>query len=132
MSTNITTKNGFDTIPPNRPVGLWYQCAKGHWTCDGRDIDPETQLAVLLDSWQDGEILWRDQKIAGHKIQSVAEKGLFDALTPGFNRYTAVMLMDQAGRLGTFTSSSWGGHYAVLNLVPQFQLQGRRAFPICT
>jgi hypothetical protein len=41
------------------------------------------------------------------------------------------MVMDSYGSLGTFTCSSWGGHYAVVALIPQFGMQQKRAFPIC-
>jgi hypothetical protein len=49
----------------------------------------------------------------------------------GYNKYTSVMVIDQDGGLGTFTSSSWGGHYAISELVPAYRMQKERALPVC-
>jgi hypothetical protein len=40
------------------------------------------------------------------------------------------MVVNKLGCLGTFTSSSWGGHYAVAALVPQYRMQGQTKYPV--
>src|ERR1700740_919400 len=104
MSNDVTIENGFDTIPPGRPLDPHYSCARGHWLCNGELAHQDTQLAVLVTSWLDGEICWEDPKRPLINAQLVIEKGLWKELQPGYGHYTHVLVMDQMGRLGCFTS----------------------------
>jgi hypothetical protein len=130
---NIVRKDGLDSIIVSRPVGDWWTCPKGHWLRDGNDVDSNTRVAVVIPSWEDGWVFWGDD----HKIKDLqkvlaAQDGLFGPSPgAGYQRHTSIMLVDSVGCLGTFTSSSWGGHTAVAGLLPQYLMQKRRAFPIC-
>jgi hypothetical protein len=130
MNNLIRRQNGFDTIQTTRPVGFPLTCSKGHWKYDGGEPRPGERFAVLMPSWQDGQILWEDQKVKDTKANLVVERGLWGRAEPGWSKYTAVMVVNKLGCLGTFTSSSYGGHFAVAALVPQYRMQGQTKYPI--
>jgi hypothetical protein len=111
-------------------VGLPLDCKKGRWKYDGGDPQPGERFVVLKKSWQDGQIQFEDQRVKEIKTYLVVEQGLWGKAEPGWSKYTAVMVVNKLGCIGTFTSSSYGGHYAVAALVPQYRMQGQRSYPI--
>jgi hypothetical protein len=122
----------FDSIQTGRPVGSHLTVSKGRPRYDGADIEPGTRFAVALPTWEDGHVQWKDHKIADIVTQNVAEHGLMqEPLPKGYSKYTSVMVIDQDGGLGTFTSSSFGGHYAIAELIPAYRMQKERAIPVC-
>jgi hypothetical protein len=125
-------RNGFDTVHNTRPLGFHLTCSKGHPRKDGEDLDPDEKFVMVMTSWRDGQVFWEDQLPKNQLDQLVVEKGLFGRPEPGYNRYTSIMVLDQRGCVGTFTSSSWAGHFAVAALVPHYQLHDQRDFPIAS
>jgi hypothetical protein len=131
--SNIVKRDGFDAVHSSRPGGRWFTCKKGHWLVGGGDVDPEERVAVLLTTWEGGEIRFGDD----HKVKElhkhlVAEHGLYGKPQPGYSRHTSVMVVDTNGCLGTFTSTSFGGGSALEDLIPQYRMQQKRSFPICS
>jgi hypothetical protein len=60
----------FDSIQTGRPVGSHLTCSKGRLRYDGVDIQPGTRFAVILPTWEDGYVRWKDHKIADTRKMS--------------------------------------------------------------
>jgi hypothetical protein len=99
--------------------------------CDGEKADLDIQLAIMIPTWYDGEVSWSDTKRPDIRGHLVTERGLWGELSDGCSRYTSIGMMTNGGCLATYTSSAWSGHSAIRNLIPQYQMQRKLAFPIC-
>jgi hypothetical protein len=129
LTDTLITKNGFDTIQTTR-VGFDLSCAKGHWRYDGGEPEPGERFVIIMTSWQDGEIKWEERRPKEIKTNLVVNDGLWGRPTPGLSPYTSVMVVNKLGCIGSFTSSSYGGHNAVKALVPQYRMLGQRSYPV--
>jgi len=131
-SVKVSDMSKLMSISSGRPVGFWLQSPKGRWTVDGVTADPELHVAVLVPTWEDGEICFGDDhKVVDQCKHLVDTHGLFGKPQPGYNKATSVTVLDSAGRIGTFTGTSWAAHWAVMGLLGPYQLQQGRAFPVC-
>jgi hypothetical protein len=132
MSNVQLQTNGYDSVQAMLRPHI--KCAKGHWHADNDIIpDPENfRVAVVMPSMEAGEIEWRDSKPFYVSKQLVSKAGIPDGVSAGRSPYTSVLLLiEETGLLGTFTSSSWGGRTACVNLIAQYRMN-KSAFPIVT
>jgi hypothetical protein len=122
---NIVPKtDGYDLIKTDDIVGDHVKFVKHEFVRNGYRIDPDARYAMLMDSASTGSILWEDSKVADIQTKLVIEAGVSDTVLDGYSPHTSIMMVDEAGLLCTFTSSSWGGRNAYLALVPQYRMQG--------
>jgi hypothetical protein len=121
----------------NGIIGQHLKCAKGKWLLDDAPVNDSVKIVVIMDSATLGEVLWAGGQIAERHTGRIADGFVPPRqLTDGFNPHVGFQAVrsdeENLGALVTFTSSSWGGRSAFLNLADQFRLRQRRFFPICT
>jgi hypothetical protein len=127
----------------NGIVGSHFKCAKGQYLLDEIEVPigkNGIKICWLMPTLVTGQVLWANQKIVQR------ETGLMDAgqrmprtrddITPGWNPYVAITGIRQdgplAGEFVTFTSTSWGGLFAVKSLISPYRFRSWKQFPNCT
>jgi len=122
--------------------GIWvtFNGKTGEWSFDGREIgETDVKMVPIMDSITVGKIRFDNGKVTARKVGRLSD-GFYAPETAadlehGYNPYVAFQGVfadgGYTGELGTFTSSSWGGLFAVQKLINPFRLKRRAVFPIC-
>jgi hypothetical protein len=126
---NLVVKNGFDTAVLNQPVGDRMNWVKTQFLRSGSPVALGTVFVALMPTLESGSIGWLDQKINYLNKDFVSRIGI-PPVEDGRSPYTSLELIDEAGSVLTFTSSSWGGRNCCTALIPQYRQMGLTMLPV--